>query len=89
MVVLQAITAMITLINISNFYGDSIIHRSHDTIMFSTKIEWKKITDLRGRQAYYMDFSGGGYIVDEIKNRELILLDNANDGMAHYLRRTP
>lgn len=70
------------------FYGDSIVQRSHDTITYSTKIEWKKITDIRGRQAYYMYFTGGGgYIVDEIKNGELILLDNANDGMAHYLRR--
>jgi hypothetical protein len=70
------------------FYGDSIVQRSHDTIAIATKIEWKTITDIRGKQAYYMQFKGGGgYVVDEIKNGELILFDNAYDGMAHYLHR--
>jgi len=69
------------------FYGDSAVMRSHDTISIAAKIDWKTIS-IGGRQAYYMQYrGGGGYIVEEIKNGELILSDYADDGMTHYLHR--
>lgn len=68
------------------FHHDHVTFRNGNTDEFTDTITyWKRIKDIFGDSTYLMTINGQGWIVDGIYSDTLVLIDNAYDGMAHFL----